>query len=255
MEYFATRMGYIDDDFVYSQFKKHLKRLDQGRKVGPFSQNDADLILAEIAAEQQSSKFSEGQQDEEELGSTEPEAFKLREEEFSSPADYVRSFVREIRKLHHSDARNELRRRESLSYVFKTENLQPKALRKSLVAETNEILPGLAYHLTAIVPILKETYRVKLNGTKKPTYRRINTELMRDSHVLGILTASPVSEVPPVTLCEQFNDLRADEDANHVFTYVFAPMEASSGKVEIPDAQGLVDVIKEQDFERQYNAK
>lgn len=139
--------------------------------------------------------------------------------------------------------------------MFKTENLQPKALRKSLVTEENKTLPGKAYYLTAIVPILKETYRAKFNGTKKPTYQMISSEFMRDTHVLGILTASPVSEVPSVTLCEQFNDLRADEEANHVFTYVFSPMDACTGKVEISDAQGLINVIKEQDFERDYNAK
>ena len=32
-------------------------------------------------------------------------------------------------------------------------------------------------------------------------------------------------------------------------------MDAYTGKVEISDAQGLINVIKEQDFEQDYNAK
>ena len=50
-----------------------------------------------------------------------------------SPLDYVRSFVSEVRKLHTSDAKNELRRKESLGRIFKTENLQPRALRTPLL--------------------------------------------------------------------------------------------------------------------------
>ena len=88
--------------------------------------------------------------------------------------DYVRGYVRETRKLHQSDQRNEVRRRESLGYSFKTENLQPRCMRQALVLDDeNRPLPGAHYHLTAIVPILKETYRAKFNGTKKPDYLRI----------------------------------------------------------------------------------
>lgn len=62
-------------------------------------------------------------QDEDELGDTEPEAFKLKQENFQCGSDYVKAYVRATRKLHISDARNEARRRESLGYSFKTENL------------------------------------------------------------------------------------------------------------------------------------
>lgn len=188
--------------------------------------DETAAILAEIAEQQKSCKSSEAQ-DEEELGSTEPEAFKLKEEDFGKPADYVRSFVRELKKLHYSDAKNEIRRRESLGYSFRTENLQPKALRKQIATSNGQTLPGESYFVTAIVPILKETYRAKFNGTKKPTYTRTRSEVMRDSHILAVLTSSPVAEIPAVTLCEQFNDLRADEDANTVYTYVFVPMDPS----------------------------
>lgn len=58
--------------------------------------------------------------DEDELGSTEPEALKLDPKDFKHGKDYVLSYVRETRKLHASDAKNELRRRESLGYSFKT---------------------------------------------------------------------------------------------------------------------------------------
>lgn len=94
--------------------------------------------------------------------------------------------------------------------------------------------------MTAIVPILKETYHAKFNGTKKPMYTRMKSELLRDPHVIGILTAGPTGEIPPVTLCEQYNDLRADENANSVYTYVFAPMDASTMHVSIDDPQAKI---------------
>lgn len=78
-------------------------------------------------------KFSHDDNDEEELGSQEPEAFKLNQSDFHNPLDYVLAYVRETKKLHRSDARNEIRRKESLGFSFKTKNLQPECLRKPLV--------------------------------------------------------------------------------------------------------------------------
>lgn len=151
----------------------------------------------------------------------------------------MKGYVRETRKLHYSDQKNEERRRVSLGYSFKTENLQPKALRKPLVDKFNQKLDQ-GYYLTAIIPVLKETYRAKFNGTKKPIYTRVHAELMRDPHVLGIMTASPVGDIPPLTLCEQYNDLRADQDANTIFTYVFARMDPVTMQVIISDAEKMV---------------
>lgn len=77
---------------------------------------------------------------------------------------------------------------------------------------------------------------------------------MGDSHVMGILTASgPVGQIPPVTICEQFNDLRADENANCVYTYAFANLDAEKMQAEIEDAHKMVTVMKEQEFEREHN--
>lgn len=53
-----------------------------------------------------------------------------------------------------------------------------------------------------MVPILKETYRAKFNGTKAPSYYKISTDFVRESHVLGVLTADSQGDMPPVTLCE-----------------------------------------------------
>ena len=261
MEYYEKRMDTIDHKFVYTQYQKHVKRLEQARQrsAAGVNEEDADLVndLLDSCKFSEAMQFSEPQaEDEDELGSTEPEAFKLNVEDFKKGVDYVKGYVRETRKLHRSDARNEVRRRESLGYSFKTENLQPKAMRKPLVDKAGKALGGESYHLTAIVPVLKETYRAKFNGTKKPNYTRTETEPMRDSHVMGVLTAAPVGSIPPVTLCEQYNDLRADKEANTVFTYVFASMDAESMQVEVRDAQDtVIKVIKEQDFERQHKAK
>ena len=137
-----------------------------------------------------------------------------------------------------------MRRRESLGYSFKTENLQARSFRKALVDKRNRPFKGNSYYLTAIVPILKETYRVYFNGTKKPSYSCVGKELVRDAHVMGILTTSPIGEIPPVTLCEQYNDLRADQEANTVFTYAFVNMDPSSMRAQISDPNELISVIK-----------
>ena len=78
---------------------------------------------------------------------------------------------------------------------------------------------------------------------------------MQDSHVLGILTAGPVGDVPPVTICEQFNDLRADENANCVYTYAFVNMDASTMRAKVDNAQEIVRIIKDQAFEKAYKEK
>ena len=71
----------------------------------------------------QKKKVKKDSKEEEDLGSIEPEAFKLKPEDFTEPLDYVKAFVTEVRKLHRSDVKNEIRRKESLGYNFKTENL------------------------------------------------------------------------------------------------------------------------------------
>ena len=128
MEYYEKRMDTIDHKFVYTQYQKHVKRLEQARQksAAGVNEEDADLVndLLDSCKFSEAMQFSEPQaEDEDELGSTEPEAFKLNVEDFKKGVDYVKGYVRETRKLHRSDARNEVRRRESLGYSFKTENL------------------------------------------------------------------------------------------------------------------------------------
>ena len=158
-----------------------------------------DLIFNQVSKKKKSKK--EGK-DEEELGSIEPEAFKLKPEDFDDPIDYVKSFVTEVRKLHRSDVKNEIRRKESLGYNFKTENLQPRSFREPLVTKNNK--PVDKYYLTAFVPILKETFRAEFNGCKRPKYIKLEDgeNWMCDTHAIGLLTAAPISQVPPVTICE-----------------------------------------------------
>jgi len=48
-----------------------------------------------------------------------------------------------------------------------------------------------------------------------------------------------VSKVPIVTLYEEFDDLRADEETNHIFTCVFSKWTHVPGKVEISEVQHL----------------
>ena len=188
--------------------------------------------------------------DEEELGCTEPGAFKLAPEHFKSPLDYVRSFVSEVRKLHTSDAKNELRRKESLGRIFKTENLQPRALRTPLLDETGN--ERAQYFLTAMVPILKENYQAMFNGTKRPAYNLQSQAQMKDKYIFGVLTAEDPGLIPSVTICEQLNDLRVDPTANNVVTYLFKQINSQTMRVEVQDPAFEVQVIKSQLFEEHH---
>ena len=73
--------------------------------------------------------------------------------------------------MHRSDIKNEIRRKESLGYNFKTENLQPSAFRSPLFDD--HMKPVSKYYLTAFVPILRETYRAEFCGTKRPKYNKL----------------------------------------------------------------------------------
>ena len=216
MQYYEKRMDTIDLEYVYREMRKQVKRLERrirDKDQGVESDDDEGCEGVELIRDSGmihnhnhnmpvSKNDDKPGEDEDELGSTEPEAFKLDPSDFANGLDYVKSFVKETRKKHISDQRNEVRRRESLGYSFKTENLQPRSFRKALVDKRNKPLKGDAYYLTAIVPILKETYRAFFNGTKKPSYSCVGKELVRDPYVIGILTTSPIGEIPPVTLCE-----------------------------------------------------
>ena len=76
---------------------------------------------------------------------------------------------------------------------------------------------------------------------------------MRDVHVMGMLTAAPMAQVPPVTICEQLNDLRVDDHFNHVYTYIFSALDAETMRVEVSDPEEQIRVLKQQDFEKQFN--
>jgi hypothetical protein len=106
--------------------------------------------------------------DEEELGSTEPAAFRLDPKDFRNPIDYVKSYVKEVRQLHSGDAKNDLRRKESLGHIFKTENLHPSGLREPLLDNAGRSLSE--YFVTAFVPVLRENFSAHFHGTKRPRY-------------------------------------------------------------------------------------
>ena len=76
--------------------------------------------------------------------------------------------------MHRSDIKNEIRRKESLGYNFKTENLHPSAFRSPLLNKEGKLAPK--YYLTAFVPILRESYRAEFNGTKRPKYHKLDKE-------------------------------------------------------------------------------
>jgi hypothetical protein len=65
-----------------------------------------------------------------------PKALDLNPNDFATGMEYVKSFVKEVRKLHRSDAHNDSRRADSLGHAYFTENLQPQALRAPLTAES-----------------------------------------------------------------------------------------------------------------------
>lgn len=83
--------------------------------------------------------------------------------------DYVKSFIKEAKLLHRGDVHNEERRAKSLGNVFSTESLQPDCFRAKF--GTADVF------LTAMVPVLKETFKSDFTG-KRPRYDLIKSELL-----------------------------------------------------------------------------
>jgi hypothetical protein len=110
--------------------------------------------------------------DETDPGLKRPKALDLNPKDFSSALDYVKSFVSETRILHRSDANNEERRAKSLGHVYHSENLQAECFRKQLTPQN--------LYLTAIIPILSETYSAIFVSKKKPLYTLNKSELMQN---------------------------------------------------------------------------
>lgn len=177
---------------------------------------------------------SESSDDEEDFGLKCPIAYKLEESEFESGLDYVKSFVSELKKLHKSDVHNEERKAQSLGRVYHTQNLQPECFRGKLSAES--------LFLTAIIPVLKETYKSDFSN-RKPSYTLIESEFLAEKQILGVITPKPCGKIPPVTVCQQTNDLREGLDSNFVFTYVFSSGDQNSN-CPMPDPQIEISTIK-----------
>ena len=137
-----------------------------------------------------------------------------------------------------------------MGHIFKTENLQPKAFRNSLI-------DAKEYFLTALVPVLRETYTANFNGAKRPKYCKNGQTWVKDEIIMGVLTSAdpmPTGQIPPVTICEQLNDLRVDPNSNHVITYIFKALDPTKMQVSI-DVKQEMDVIQTQRYEEAYRSK
>ena len=130
--------------------------------------------------------------DEDDEGLKYPTAFALNLDDFTTGLDYVKSFVKETKKMHRGDVHNEERKAKSLGNVFTTENLHPECFRAKFTS--SEVF------LTAMVPVLKETYKADFSE-RRPNYELINSELLKEEKILGILTPKYCGQIPPVTVC------------------------------------------------------
>ena len=117
MQFYEKRMDTIDLDFVYRELRKQVKRLEKrikDKNQAVESDDDEGFEGVELIRDagmihnhnhNMPTKNNEDKpgEDEDELGSTEPEAFKLDPSDFASGLEYVKSFVKETRKKHISD--------------------------------------------------------------------------------------------------------------------------------------------------------
>lgn len=111
---------------------------------------------------------------------------------------YVKTFLRELQRLHQADRDNENARKESLSLSINAKDHYPKSLRTSL-RDTNE------FYVKAMIPIMRETYRCHYDpqDSFKPCYNKISEQELSEELVFGVLTSSSVGHIPPVTICIQ----------------------------------------------------
>jgi hypothetical protein len=84
-----------------------------------------ESFLQKISSNQtQASTNSESCSSDEEVdpGLRRPKAFLLDPKSFDSGLDYVKAFIREAKKLHHTDPHNEERKAQALGKCYYTEN-------------------------------------------------------------------------------------------------------------------------------------
>lgn len=109
----------------------------------------------------------------------------------NSQFEYVKQFVREVRKLHFGDRENEFARKESLGHCFTTENLFPEALR--------ETINGDKVFIKAMIPICEESHDANFSK-KRPVYTITEKKFKPQKVVFGVLTSNPVGYLPPVSI-------------------------------------------------------
>ena len=148
-----------------------------------------------------------------------------------------------MKMLARNDRIYEDQRKETLSFNFKTNNLQPSAFR--------EKIDLTSCFIKAMIPVLTETFSIEFNGTKRPKYTKIKEEWLKDPSAIGVLTGRWTGHIPPVTMCEQFNDLRVDTNHNKVTTYLFVDIEVDTLSATVKEIRKEIKIIKEQQFESQ----
>ena len=78
-------------------------------------------------------------------------------------------------------------------------------------------------------------------------YCKVDEDWKPKANALAVVTGEWAGQIPPVTICEQENDLRVDVKANIVTTYVFRDLGED---LEVSIEGSEVDVIRGQTFDQ-----
>lgn len=127
---------------------------------------------------------------------------RLKRSDFPNDFAYTKAIIRHVRRAHSIDDRLENARRESISNNFLTRTKQPQALSTTMpTADGN-------YHLKAIVPLAKSFYRT-IPRKPKPIFELIETMILKEQRIFGVLTAKHSGYIPPVYVCDQDWDMKS----------------------------------------------
>lgn len=77
-------------------------------------------------------------------------------------------------------------------------------------------------------------------------YTKVDEDWTPKANALAVVTGEWAGQIPPVTICEQENDLRVDVKANTVTTYVFRDLGED---LEVKIDSSEIDQLRSQTFD------
>eukprot|EP00347_Sterkiella_histriomuscorum_P014175 403361874 len=167
------------------------------------------------------------------------------EEQMLFNDEYIRQFIRQVKRLHTSDRTFDTTRRESLSQNITILNPQPKIFQKSFEDYVSQDGKYQVY-CKAIIPVLRERYRctyIENNGFR-PTYSKLDEVFLQEQMAFCLVTTIPMGYIPPVTICKQN---AANDYEFFVDTIMFSDINSEQNTI-IKDIEATINHLRNLDI-------